>query len=107
MPVIGTFSPVENGYAGSISTLTLKAEVSILANPRKEGRNTPDFRVMAGAVEVGVAWRRSFEGSQKILLRVKLDDPTLPEPIWGALFEPGADGIARLLWWRDWQDERT
>jgi uncharacterized protein (DUF736 family) len=107
MPVIGTFSPIENGYAGSISTLTLNAEVTILANPRKDGRNAPDFRVMAGAVEVGVAWRRSIEGAQKILLRVKLDDPTWPEPVWGALLEPGADGIARLLWRRDWEDDRA
>jgi uncharacterized protein (DUF736 family) len=106
MPIIGTFSPVENGYAGTISTLILKAEVLILANPRKEGRNPPDFRVMVGTVEVGAAWRRSLEGTQKILLRVKLDDPTFPEPIWGALLEPGADGIARLLWRRDWEDDR-
>jgi uncharacterized protein (DUF736 family) len=107
MPVIGTFSPVENGYAGTISTLTLNIEVAIQANPRKEGRNPPDFRVMAGAVEVGAAWRRNIEGTQKILLRVKLDDPALPEPIWAAMLEPGADGIARLLWWRDWEDERS
>jgi len=107
MPVIGTFSAVENGYAGAISTLTLNAKVLILANPPKEGRNTPDFRVMAGAVEVGAAWRRRIEGTQKVLLRVKLDDPTFPEPIWGALLEPRADGIARLVWLRDWQDDHA
>src|SRR5262245_53721876 len=107
MPVIGTFTPVEAGYAGNISTLTLKAEISILSNPRKEGRNPPDFRLMAGSVEVGAAWRRNNQGTQKVILRVKLDDPTLPEPIWGALLEPGADGIARLLWQRDWEDDRA
>jgi len=107
MPVIGTFTPVESGYAGNISTLTLKAEVVILSNPRKEGRNTPDFLVMAGVVEVGAAWRRVNQDTQKVILHVKLDDPALPEPIWGALLEPGADGIARLVWRRDWEDDRA
>jgi uncharacterized protein (DUF736 family) len=105
MPIIGRFSRLENGYAGLISTLTLNAEVSILVNPCKEGRNPPDFRVMAGPVEIGAAWRRSTQGAQKVVLRVKLDDPTLPEPIWATLLEPGADGIARLLWQRDWEDD--
>jgi uncharacterized protein (DUF736 family) len=106
MPVIGTFSPAEAGYTGSLNTLTLKADVSILPNPHNEGHNAPDFRVMAGAVEVGAAWRRSNLGAQTVVLRVKLDDPTLPEPIWGALLKPGPDGIARLVWRRDWEGER-
>ena len=93
--------------AGTISTLSLKAEILILSNPRKEGRNPPDFRVMAGPVEVRVAWRRPNQGTQKVILRVKLDDPALPEPIWGALLEPGADGIAHLLWQRGWEDDRA
>src|SRR5262245_44419555 len=107
MPVIGTFSPVETGYAGSIATLTLKADVAILANPPKEGRNLPDFRVMAGGTEIGVAWRRTNQSAQKVVLRVKLDDPTLPEPIWAALLEPGADGFFRLVWRRDWENDRA
>jgi uncharacterized protein (DUF736 family) len=107
MPVIGTFAAIENGYAGSLSTLSFKAELSILVNPRQEGRNAPDFLLMAGPIEVGAAWRRTSQGAQKIVLRVKLDDPTLPEPIWAALLEPGADGIARLLWQRDWEDDRA
>jgi uncharacterized protein (DUF736 family) len=107
MPVIGTFSPIDNGYAGTISTLSLKVELLILVNPRKDVRNAPDFLLMAGPTEVGAAWRRTSQGARKILLRVKLDDPTLPEPIWGALLEPDADGIARLLWQRDWEDARA
>jgi uncharacterized protein (DUF736 family) len=105
MPVIGTFSPVEDGYVGSITTLTLGAEVSILRNRRKEGANAPDFRIMLGPTEIGAAWRRSNQNSDKTYLRVKLDDPALPQPIWGALLEAGEDGLARLLWQRDRKDE--
>jgi uncharacterized protein (DUF736 family) len=50
---------------------------------------------------IGAAWRKTKQGSEKTYLRVKLDDPTLPQPIWGALLETTEDGVARLLWRRD------
>ena len=122
MPVIGTFarlkdgektkqnagqsSKLPDGYAGSITTLTLNTEVAILANDRKQGRNAPDFRVMAGTTEVGVAWRKTSRNAERPYLRVKLDDPALAEPIWGALLETGENGVAELVWQRDWQDDR-
>lgn len=101
MPIIGTFSAVKDGYAGSIRTLTLNAKVQITANDRKEGEGGPDYLIIAGASEIGAAWRRKRNGSEETYLRIKLDDPTLPYPIWGALIENGEDGIARLVWRRD------
>ena len=53
MPVIGTFKADKDGYAGTIRTLTMTAKVSILANDRKESEGAPDFRIMAGAAEIG------------------------------------------------------
>ena len=105
MAVIGTFSAVKDGYAGTIRTLTLTTKVSILANDRKESEGAPDFRIMAGTAEIGAAWRRTKQDSQETYLRVKLDDPTLPHPIWGALVENSGDGVARLLWRRERKDD--
>ena len=95
MPVIGTFSAVKDGYSGTIRTLTMTAKVSILANDRKESQGAPDFRIMAGATEIGAAWRKTKQGSEETYLRIKLYDPTLPQPIWGALVESSDDGVAR------------
>jgi uncharacterized protein (DUF736 family) len=105
MPVIGTFTATKDGYAGTIKTLTISAKVSILANDRKETEAAPDFRVVTGTTEVGAAWRRYKQGTEETYLRVKLDDPSLPQPIWGALLEPSEDGVARLLWRRDRREE--
>jgi uncharacterized protein (DUF736 family) len=105
MPVIGTFSAVKDGYAGTIRTLTISAKVSILANDRKESESAPDFRIMTGTTEIGAAWRKTKQGSEETYLRVKLDDPTLPQPIWGALLETTEDGVARLLWRRDRKED--
>lgn len=105
MPVIGTFSAVKDGYAGTIRTLTMTTKVQIVANDRKGTDGAPDFRIMAGTAEIGAAWRKTKQGSEETYLRVKLDDPTLPHPIWGALLETSEDGVARLLWRRDRKDE--
>ena len=37
MPIIGTFSAAQDGYAGTIKTLTLTAKVRFVANDRKDG----------------------------------------------------------------------
>jgi uncharacterized protein (DUF736 family) len=105
MPVIGTFTAVKDGYAGIIKTLTISAKVNILANDRRDSEGAPDFRIVTGTSEIGAAWRRIKQGSDGTYLRVKLDDPSLPHPIWGALIESSDDGVARLLWRRDRKEE--
>jgi uncharacterized protein (DUF736 family) len=104
MPVIGTFSAVKDGYAGTIRTLTLSVKVQLVANDRNEADGTPDFRIMAGTAEIGAAWRRPRRGSDETYLSVRLDDPALPQPIFGALFEDTGSATARLIWRRDRKD---
>ena len=48
MPVIGTFSVVNNGYAGIFHTLSMNAPIRFLANDRKETESAPDFRIVHG-----------------------------------------------------------
>jgi uncharacterized protein (DUF736 family) len=101
MAVIGTFSAVKDGYAGSIRTLTINGRVKILANDRKDTEGAPDFRVSLGPTEIGAAWRRIKQGTDQSYLRVRLDDPAWPQPIWAILIEATDDGIVRLIWRRE------
>jgi uncharacterized protein (DUF736 family) len=105
MPIIGTFSAVKDGYAGTIRTLTMSVRVRLIANDRKDADGAPDFRIVVGMTEIGAAWRRTRRGSEETYLSVKLDDPALPQPIWGALLEATDDGPARLVWRRDRRDD--
>lgn len=100
MPVIGTFKPDKDGYAGTIRTLSLNARVRIVANDQKHTAGAPDFRVLAGLSEIGAAWRKTAE-DQSSYLSVRLDDPSLPTPIRAALIEKTEDGVLRLLWRRE------
>jgi uncharacterized protein (DUF736 family) len=100
MPVIGTFAATRDGYAGRIRTLTINSRVRIIANDRKQKDGAPDFRVIASDADIGSAWRIVKPGSETSYLRVRLDDPALPRPIWAALIEPSADGVNILVWRR-------
>ena len=98
MAQIGTFTASENGnFPGTIRTLTLNAKAT-LRPADKEHDKAPDYRVYAGTVELGAAWKKtSLEG--KPYLSLKLDDPSFPAPIYASLVE-AEGGEQRLIWSR-------
>lgn len=100
MSIIGTFSKTADGYAGVIRTMTINVKAKIIANDKKGNDKAPDFRVMAGATELGAAWRTQPKDTEKkAYLRVELDDPSFSAPLRAALFENGEDGTGGVLVW--------
>jgi uncharacterized protein (DUF736 family) len=102
MAIIGTFKTTENGYAGTIETLALKAEISIEAASKKHD-NQPDYRVFHVAPDftsdIGAAWKKtSREGAQ--YLSVSIDDPVLPGRISCRLVKTGSAHGHTLYWER-------
>ncbi len=100
MPVIGTFAPSKDGYTGELRTLTLRGRVRFVANDHKSPEGAPDYRVFLGDAEIGAAWRKAKQGRTESTLRVRLDDPTWPQPVWAILYESTEDGVIRLVWRR-------
>ena len=103
MATIGTFTATENGFTGSIRTLALnvKARIARIENPSDKG---PHFRIYAGNVELGAAWQKRSEQTDRDYLSVKLDDPSFPAPICATLSEvEGEDGY-QLIWSRPNRD---
>ena len=103
MATIGTFTSTENGFTGSIRTLTLnvKARIARVENPSDKG---PQFRIFAGSVELGAAWQKRSSERDRDYLSVKIDDPSLPAPIYATLTAvEGEDGY-QLIWSRPNRD---
>ncbi|MCF3947815.1 DUF736 domain-containing protein [Acidiphilium iwatense] len=100
MSMIGIFTPAKDGgWIGSVHTLTINAKLRFAPNDNRHNDNAPAFRVYAGRSLVGDAWEaRSGGESPKHYLRVKLDDPSLSEPITAALFPSEDGGTAQLVW---------
>jgi uncharacterized protein (DUF736 family) len=100
MAVIGTFSPTKDGgWTGSIRTLTIYAQLRFVPNDNRESEKAPAFRVFIGRSRIGDAWTaRSGGENPRDYLRVRLDDPSLPEPMTAALFPSAERGAAQLVW---------
>lgn len=99
MARIGYFKPVPDGFAGTIRTMTIDIKARIVASDRKERDDAPDFRIFAGRGEIGAAWKTRSNGDKPVdYLRIFLDDPSFPKPVYAALFEE--DGAAYMVWRR-------
>lgn len=102
MSVIGTFTPAKDGgWTGTIRTLTIDVKARFVPNDNRDSDRAPEFRVFAGRSELGAAWRERTSGENpRDYLSVRLDDPTLPEPISAAMFEAADGKTAQLVWSR-------
>jgi uncharacterized protein (DUF736 family) len=100
MATIGTFTASDNGFAGSIKTLTLNIKAKFVAS-EKENDKAPDYRIFAGtAVEFGAAWKKTARDSEREYLSVKLDDPSFPAPIYASLVKVDGEEGYILIWSR-------
>jgi uncharacterized protein (DUF736 family) len=107
MSVIGTFTPAKDGgWVGTIRTLTIDAKVRLVPNDDRTSKKAPAFRIFVGNSRIGDAWDAKTSGpSPKDYIRVKLDDPMLPEPVNVALFVSESGEAAQMLWSR--RNQRT
>lgn len=102
MAIIGTFTPTKDGgWAGTIRTLTIDVKARFVPNDNRENDRAPEFRIFAGRSELGAAWRERSSGEDpRDYLRVRLDDPSLAEPISAAMFEAADGRTTQLVWTR-------
>ncbi len=99
MAHIGTFTRTDNGYSGTIKTLSLSAKVRLVPNRGTEGENAPEYRVLAGTdTEIGAGWKRIGEKAGDYV-SVMLDDPAFVQPIRANLIRSEADEKTFLLLW--------
>jgi len=95
MSSIGTFTKNGDGYNGTLQTLSFNVKVKIVPVP-KDSDNAPDYRITAGAMELGAGWKRQ-SASNKAYISVKLDDPSFAAPVNARLVD--ADNGTALLYW--------
>ncbi|MET3225835.1 uncharacterized protein (DUF736 family) [Bradyrhizobium japonicum] len=99
MATIGNFTASDQGYIGSIKTLTLNIKARF-APSEKDNEKAPDYRIFAGVTEFGAAWKKTARDSDREYLSVKLDDPSFPAPIYASLVKvEGEEGFI-LIWSR-------
>ena len=100
MATIGSFTKGDNGlgFTGSVHTLSVKAKARFVPETDKDKASAPDYRIFAGTVEIGAAWRKTAKETGRDYLSVKLDDPSFAAPIYASLVE-AEDGQSHSLIW--------
>jgi uncharacterized protein (DUF736 family) len=98
MATIGTFTKSNDGYTGSVKSLTLNVKAT-LRPADKENDKAPDYRIFAGTTEFGAAWKKTSKAEREYL-SVKLDDPSFPAPIYASLVEAEDGENFSLIWSR-------
>jgi uncharacterized protein (DUF736 family) len=74
MPAIGYVTREGNGFKGEIKTLSIRTQITIVPS-QKTSETQPDFRVVAGGVEVGAGWNRRSEMSGNDFVSLALAAP--------------------------------
>lgn len=98
MANIGTFTTQNDGYTGTLRTLTLNAKARLVPNDKADNEKAPDFRLQVSGHHIGAAWKKTSEAGRDYL-SVTLDDPSFPAPIYARLVE-SEDGKHELFWSR-------
>lgn len=75
MPAIGYVTRDGQGFKGELKTLSIRADITIVPNGHKTADNQPDYRVLAGGVEVGAGWNRRGELSGNDYVSLSLAAP--------------------------------
>ena len=98
MANIGTFTAQNDGFTGTVRTLTLNVKVKFVPNDRSS-ENAPNYRIQAaGGYDIGAAWKKVSQ-AERPYVSCSLDDPSFPATIYARLIE-GEDGTHDLIWSR-------
>jgi len=92
--IIGSFTKTENGFTGKLETLAVKANLALQPNEGKEG-NQPDYIVLHGQTEIGVAWDRNDDRGYHV--SISFEEPSFA-PGFYTLVKSGAEKGYQLLY---------
>jgi uncharacterized protein (DUF736 family) len=86
--IIGGFTATETGFTGKLDTLAIKASVTFERAKEKQKDSHPDFAILSGGKEIGVAWERGDDRGHYI--SVSFEEPSLA-PGYYTLTKTGAE----------------
>jgi len=102
MPAIGYVNRSADGsFKGQIKTLSIRADIDVVANRSKSTDTQPDFRVLSDGVEIGAGWLRRSETSGRDYVSLSLAAPEFgPRRLYANLGRaPGEDDDRFAVIW--------
>jgi uncharacterized protein (DUF736 family) len=100
MATIGTFTASDNGFVGSIKTLTLNIKARFAASEKENDKGPRLSHLRRRHRLCGAAWKKTARETDSEYLSVKLDDPSFPAQIYASLVKVDGDEGFTLIWSR-------
>lgn len=76
MAAIGYVTKQEDGsFKGQLKTLSIRADIVIVANETRNADTQPHYRVLSDGVEIGAGWNRRAETSGRDYVSLSLAAP--------------------------------
>lgn len=98
--IIGRFKPThDGGFQGRLETIVLDVDLQLRPNPARSHPNQPQLIVYRGESDIGAAWVKEQAGQggrPRLVVNVKVDDPTWPRPITFGIV-PGERGASDFI----------
>jgi uncharacterized protein (DUF736 family) len=104
MATIGNFTVNGTGFVGSVKTLALGTVKAKIVPADRTSDKAPDYRIFAGTIEFGAAWKKKSQEQNRDYLSVKLDDPSFAAPIYATLVVVDGEEGHSLIWSRPNRD---
>jgi uncharacterized protein (DUF736 family) len=103
MAAIGYVTRQDDGsFKGQLRTLSIRADIEIAENRRKNTDGQPDYRVVTDGVEIGAAWRRVSRDSGASYISLSLAAPEFgPRKLYANLGRAAGqddDNVFAVIW---------
>lgn len=99
MAAIGYVTKGADGsFKGLLKTLSIRADIAIVANDNKASDSQPDYRVVSDGVEIGAGWNRRSQSSGQDYVSLSLAAPELgPRRIYANLGRAAGEAEDRFV----------
>ena len=91
----------DGSFKGQLKTLSIRADIEIVANRSKASDVQPDYRVVSDGVEIGAGWTRRSESSGRDYVSLSLAAPEFgPRRLYANLGRAAGEGEDRfaVIW---------
>jgi len=96
--IIGHFTKAKDGtYTGSITALGAVLPKVTFEAVQGDGK-APNFQITAQGADLGAAWNKTSERTNKAYLSVSLRSPFMAHAVYAALVETDDAGKFALVW---------
>jgi uncharacterized protein (DUF736 family) len=101
MAIIATLTQKNDGFEGTLTTLSITAPIVLAPNAGKAKDNEPDYRIIArkNGFELGAGWSRASKTTGEIYISVTLSAPEFGTIYGNVVTAPGQDPTKKVIIW--------